>query len=272
MYRTLDPDRIIATLVTLHERITARFPGSGLARVCAELVEVARETEANINRTSRPNVWLRLGSFALLVVGALLLSRVGVIIEFKRENENLSGILQGIDAGFNILLVMGGGLLYLSTLETRWKRHQAMEHLHELRSIVHVIDMHQLPKDPSSDRPATVAVGENGAPQRPLTAFELMRYLDYCSEMLSLTGKVAALHAQATKDAAVIAAASDIGQITANLSGKIWQKISLVQAREGRNMPLPGAALSATATAGRTPPQPAAANEVPTSAAQAKDG
>ena len=217
MYRTLDPDRIIATLVTLHERITARFPGSGLARVCAELVEVARETEANITRTSRPNVWLRLGSFALLVVGALLLSRVGVIIEFKRENENLSGILQGIDAGFNILLVMGGGLLYLSTLETRWKRHQAMEHLHELRSIVHVIDMHQLPKDPSSDRPATVAVGENGAPQRPLTAFELMRYLDYCSEMLSLTGKVAALHAQATKDAAVIAAASDIGQITANL-------------------------------------------------------
>jgi hypothetical protein len=71
-----------------------------------------------------------------------------------------------------------------------------------------------------------------------------MRYLDYCSEMLSLTGKVAALYAQATKDSIVIEAASDIGQITANLSGKIWQKITLVQAREGRNLPLPSASIS----------------------------
>lgn len=252
MYRTLDPDRIIATLVTLHERVAARFPGSGLLRVCAELIEVAREAEANISSTSRPNLWLRAGALAVLVLGVVLLTKVGAIIEFKRENENLSGMLQGVDAAFNILLVMGGGLLYLSTLESRWKRHKAMEHLHELRSIVHVIDMHQLPKDPSSDRPATVAVPEAGAPQRALSAFELMRYLDYCSEMLSLTGKVAALYAQATKDSAVIEAASDIGQMTANLSGKIWQKITLVQAREGRNMPLPGSLAVTSAAAAQT--------------------
>ncbi len=242
MYRTLDPDRIIATIVALNDRVAARFPGSGLNRVCAELIQVARETEERVSATTRPNLALRIGGFAVLAFGLFMLWKIGAIIEFKRENENLSGVLQGIDSAFNILLLMGGGLLYLSTLEGRWKRHKAMEHLHELRSIVHVIDMHQLPKDPSSDRPATVAVAEAGAPQRALSDFELMRYLDYCSEMLSLTGKVAALYAQATKDSIVIDAASDIGQITANLSGKIWQKITLVQAREARNMPLPIAA------------------------------
>ena len=61
---------------------------------------------------------------------------------------------------FDAVLLTGGGMLYLTTLESRWSRHKIMEHLHELRSIVHVIDMHQLPKDPSSDRPATVAVPE----------------------------------------------------------------------------------------------------------------
>lgn len=244
MYRTLDPDRIIATIVALNERVAARFPGSGLNKVCGELIQVARETEARVNATARPNIALRLGGAAVLALGIFMLWKIGAIIEFKRENENLSGVLQGIDSAFNILLLMGGGMLYLSTLEGRWKRHKAMEHLHELRSIVHVIDMHQLPKDPSSDRPATVAVSEPGAPQRALSDFELMRYLDYCSEMLSLTGKVAALYAQATKDSIVIEAASDIGQITANLSGKIWQKITLVQAREGRNLPLPSASIS----------------------------
>lgn len=244
MYRTLDPDRIIATIVALNERVAARFPGSGLNKVCGELIQVARETEARVNATARPNLALRFGGYAVLTLGLFLLWKIGAIIEFKRENENLSGVLQGIDAAFNILLLMGGGMLYLSTLEGRWKRHKAMEHLHELRSIVHVIDMHQLPKDPSSDRPATVAVAEAGAPQRALSDFELMRYLDYCSEMLSLTGKVAALYAQATKDSIVIEAASDIGQITANLSGKIWQKITLVQAREGRNLPLPSASIA----------------------------
>ena len=37
-----------------------------------------------------------------------------------------------------------------------------------------------------------------------MTPFELTRYLDYCSEMLSLTAKIAALYAQSSSDAVVI--------------------------------------------------------------------
>lgn len=260
MYRTLDPDQIIKTLVTLNQRIDDRFPGSGLTKVCAELVLLARETESRITATSRPNLALRIAIASVLAAGIFMLSKIGAIIELKRESENLSGVLQGVDSAFNILLLTGGGMLYLTTLESRWSRHKIMTHLHELRSIVHVIDMHQLPKDPSSDRPATVAVPDKAAPQRVLSSFELARYLDYCSEMLSLTGKVAALYAQASRDSLVIAAASDIDQMTTNLSQKIWQKISIIQAREARNSPTPQ---SQTLVAAEPHKQPAVNTEGP---------
>ena len=77
------------------------------------------------------------------------------------------------------------------------------------------------------------------SPERDMTPFELTRYLNYCSEMLSLTDKLAALYAQSTSDAVVIDAVSDLSALTTNLSVKIWQKITLVQAEkrelEGRH-------------------------------------
>jgi hypothetical protein len=62
-----------------------------------------------------------------------------------------------------------------------------------------------------------------------LTPFELTRYLDYCSEMLSLCAKTAVLYPQATKDSLVDSVVGELEQLTANLSGKIWQKITIVQ-------------------------------------------
>ncbi len=99
--------------------------------------------------------------------------------------------------------------------------------LHQLQSIVHVIDMHQLTKDPS--RLLSGGAPTSSSPERPLTPFELTRYLDYCSEMLSLAAKIAALYAQATKDPVIIESTGGLEQLTANLSSKIWQKIRLTQ-------------------------------------------
>ncbi|MBL8566039.1 MAG: hypothetical protein JNM89_10005 [Hyphomicrobiaceae bacterium] len=229
MYRTLNPDKIIVTLEQLERRIDDRFPGSGLSRVCAELTGVARETKTRVAEVAAPNIPLRAVSILSLITGLMLLGYVATIIEVKRDAENLYGVLQGLDSAFNIIILMGAGALFLSGLEARWKRQQALTHLHELRSIVHVVDMHQLTKDPS--RISTVAVATPNSPQRALSPFELARYLDYCSEMLSLAAKVAALYAQGTKDPVVVETASDLGQITSNMSGKIWQKITLVQSQ-----------------------------------------
>ena len=57
----------------------------------------------------------------------------------------------------------------------------------------------------------------------------MTRYLDYCSEMLSLTSKVAVLFAQGFPDPVVTEAVSDIERIAAGLSQKIWQKIMILE-------------------------------------------
>ena len=77
-----------------------------------------------------------------------------------------------------------------------------------------------------------VSVGGDtpSSPARTLTRFEVTRYLDYCSEMLSLTSKVAVLFAQAFPDPVVTEAVSDIERIAAGLSQKIWQKIMILEA------------------------------------------
>lgn len=249
-YRSLDPDRIIDTLGKLERRIGERFPGSGLSQVCHELNNIARESKARVKAASEPNVALRVAIGAVLLAGLALLAYVGGIIEVKRDAENLFGVLEGIDAGVNILVLMGAGVFFLATIETRLHRQRALDDLHELRSIVHVIDMHQLTKDPS--KPNLVGHATASSPPRSLTPFELTRYLDYCSEMLSLAAKIAALYAQGTRDPIVIETSSDIGKLTADLSAKIWQKITLVHGQIAG--PLPAAPMLPTAGSGTVQP------------------
>ena len=66
------------------------------------------------------------------------------------------------------------------------------------------------------------------SPRRTLTPLELARYLDYCSEMMSLTGKVAALYAQHFRDEVVLGAVNEIESLSTGISRKIWQKIMIL--------------------------------------------
>ena len=61
-----------------------------------------------------------------------------------------------------------------------------------------------------------------------LTPLLLNRYLDYCSEMLSLTGKIAALYVQQFDDSVSLVAVSEVEQLTTGLNNKIWQKIMIL--------------------------------------------
>lgn len=229
MFRTLDAEKIVDTIAKLEKRIIERFPNAGLGRVCAELAEIGRENRERLDRIARPNYGLRFASAVVLGVGIALLVYVArIVLHLKSDNADLFGVMQGIEASVNLLIVMGAAVFSLVTLESRWKRKQALEDLHELRSIVHVIDMHQLTKDPSTNPAVTPPTASS--PPRLLRPAELVRYLDYCSEMLSLTSKIAALYAQNAGDPVVIDTVNDIERLTTNLSGKIWQKINIVQA------------------------------------------
>jgi hypothetical protein len=236
MYRTLDSDKIVATLEQLRARIFARFPQSSLSRVCAELTEVARENKARAARLAQPNWRLRGGVALFLLIGAVLIVYVARVVAASETPDTLFG-LQGLETIINITVLVGAGVLFVVTFESRLKRSEALEDIHELRSIVHVIDMHQLTKDPTAGSlhgPDTAA-----SPPRLLSPFELTRYLDYCSELLSLAAKVAALYAQSSSDAVVVDAVNDLERLTTNLSQKIWQKITLIS-ESGRMSYPPG--------------------------------
>jgi len=58
---------------------------------------------------------------------------------------------------------------------------------------------------------------------------ELGRYLDYCSELLSVISKLSALLVQYFNDEVLLGAVNEIEGLTTGLSGKIWQKIQLLK-------------------------------------------
>jgi len=223
MNRTLDPDKITATLKTLERRIGERFPGSGLSGVAGVLTRTAEATSAAVVEIARPHVLLRIAVALLLALFAVTLIWLGAQALDLKASRELTSVMQGLDAGVSLLIVFGGAAYYLSTVEARWRNDQALKGLHELRSIVHVIDMHQLAKDPSAaGGPRTTS-----SPDRSMTPFELQRYLGYCSELLSLASKVAALYADKLRDPVIVEAVGDIERLTTELSQKIWQKIVL---------------------------------------------
>ncbi len=272
MYRTLDPDKIVGQLGQLERRISERFPSAGLARVCAELTAVAGESRQRIAQIERRNWLLRGGVLAVLGACVVLLWKVGLLIDFSKTTaDNIYSVLQGIEATMNILVLMGAAVLSLVTVEVRVKRRRALDAIHELRSIVHVIDMHQLTKDPGSIVGGGVDATPS-SPKRTLSPLLLARYLDYCSEMLSLAAKVAALYGQSLPDAVVTSAANDLEQMTANLSTKIWQKINIVQrmiaALPTTSVPVIPKAAESRAAADVAAPTVAAGTPVPPGAPQ----
>jgi hypothetical protein len=124
------------------------------------------------------------------------------------------------------VVFLGIAAVFLRGIEGKVKRREALTGLHGLRSFAHVIDMHQLTKDPDS----ALHPDEAGphSPERSLTRAELGRYLDYCSEMLSIVNKLAALYAQASQDVEVLAAVRGVQDLTGGLTATIWQKIMIL--------------------------------------------
>ncbi len=92
--------------------------------------------------------------------------------------------------------------------------------------------MHQLTKDP--EQLLSPAMNTASSPQRSLNRFELARYLDYCTEMLAIISKLAALYVQDLDDPQVLSAVNDIQGLTTGLSSNIWQKIVLIDSLAGR--------------------------------------
>jgi hypothetical protein len=228
---TLDPRQIFETVNRLRLRVHARFPNSGLATVAAQLSDVAAKASATSVWIARPIAPLRLLVFSLIV---LILSGIGLTLwtlPLPKGGLELSQFIQVLESGINDVVLIVAAVFFLASLETRMKRSRALRSIHELRAIAHVIDMHQLTKDPEW---ILTRGSETGIlPPRSMTPFELSRYLDYCSEMLSITGKIAALYIQHFDDSVALQAVNEVESVTTALSGKIWQKLMILYALHG---------------------------------------
>ncbi len=227
-YSKLESAPIRATIRQLRDRIAERFPESGLSRVASELLAVAQQNDEVLRRLRRPVWWIRI--LAVIALLALLSLSLWIVTSFSSmahgPGNTLADLLQAVDAAINELIALALAVFFLISVEARFKRRIALTMLHRFRSLAHVVDMHQLTKDPQHvlHPVATTA----SSPVRQLTRDQLTRYLDYASEMLALISKLAALHAQDLQDAVVLEAVTDVESLTADLSRKVWQKITIL--------------------------------------------
>ena len=225
--RRLDASKLIGTAELLERRVADRFPDRGIHGLAVELVRLGDETRNRVTELAKPRRRLRiaLGVIVLIAVGLLVFSALQ--IDYGLDIDGTEEWLDIVANAIQDLVFIGIAVLFLSGIEGRLKRRGALRGLHELRSFAHVIDMHQLTKDPDAVRNP-----EQRRPTSPerLDSFALGRYLDYCSEMLSITSKLAALYAQQSQDPVVLNAVGGVQDLTGSLSNKIWQKLVVLDA------------------------------------------
>ena len=228
-FERLDAAPVQEMVVQLETRIATRFPERGLRKVAADLVQMADEVADNALETQRR---LRLvqaiarGAIVVIVVATIVVLLVALKDAVQHDELASFEWVPLIESVINDLVFAAIAVFFLYALPGRMARERLLAQLHRLRSLAHIVDMHQLTKDPERLRPGFRSTLDSVDPH--LDRNDLERYLDYCSELLSLIGKVAALCAEESQDAVVLDTVSTIETLTTSMSRKIWQKISLL--------------------------------------------
>ena len=225
----LDPERILATSALLEKRICERFPESGLSGVCGQLVELARHARETCDRLRKPNLWLRVGTAAVVLFAlAGLFGGIAIAVQTVLADSEITwaDAIQVAEAGVNNLVFLGAAIYFFLSFERRYKRGRVVRALYELRTLAHLIDVHQLTKSP--DMAGHDAQRTESSPRR-MGRFQMGRYLDYCSEMLALTSIIAALYGEGSGDAESVDAVTRVEELCDSLQRKIWQKMILLR-------------------------------------------
>ncbi|MFE5776644.1 hypothetical protein [Brachybacterium sp. NPDC056505] len=227
-FQRLDGAAVRRSADGLQNRIATRFPDRTLWEVCGEVVGIVDEINGgsgiSLRRVRAARLLSRLGMIlvAIFLGGAVALAAAEVVT--SGEAVGPLDLLPLIETIINDLVFGGIAVFFLYSVPERMERARVLRILHRLRSLAHVIDMHQLTKVPERL--------ERGSRQQggmDLDRADLTRYLDYCTEMLSLVGKSAALFAEDTSDGEVLDAVEGIETLTSDMARKVWQKIGIIQ-------------------------------------------
>src|SRR5437870_2352989 len=109
-YRQLDSDQIVQTVQMLRGRIEARFPGSGLSQVVAELLQIAQETLTRIRWIQKPHVLLRIGAAVLSIT---MISILGLMVVHIRQFQfnDYTNFIQAFEASISSVVFIGAAIL-----------------------------------------------------------------------------------------------------------------------------------------------------------------
>jgi hypothetical protein len=236
-YERLDGSEVRAVISYLGERIDTYLPRHpGLRAAADELGKVIDGLQERRRHAPWQRAALLLVSRVLIVV--VLAVSVVAVASAVRDAVARGGKLAAfewlpvVESLINDLVFAGIAIWFLLSLADRVVRNDLIRRLHRLRSLAHIIDMHQMSKDPSpvlGRAPAPGAEDLERVSPRTMSARDYALYLEYCSELLSLTSKAAALCAEESTDALVLDTVSEIENLTTGMSRKIWQKISLLR-------------------------------------------
>ncbi|MGE2722189.1 hypothetical protein [Mycolicibacterium celeriflavum] len=225
----LDGAHVATTVEQLERRIDARFGQRGLTKTARELgqlvLSVDDKAARSHERLRRTTLAARAASIAIVVATVIALGYTlrSAVVEGLDRTADWVPLTESF---LNDLVFAAIAVVFLWAFPERLERRSLLALLHRLRSLTHVIDMHQLSKDPEQVSPNYVPTAQSTL--HGLDAEQLLHYLNYCNELLSLTAKTAALCAEHSTDGVVLDTVSDIENLTTQLSRKIGQKISLL--------------------------------------------
>ncbi|WP_312919743.1 hypothetical protein [Kocuria marina] len=236
-YQHLDDQAVRASAAALQRRIYSRFPQRSLWEVCGELIALVDEvTEGggiSRRRIRTARALSRLGVLVVLLVFGTAITLAALSIWADPDALGPVDWLPLLETVVNDLVFAGIAIFFLLAVPQRLERAHVLRVVHRLRSLAHVIDMHQLVKVPERLPAARVYTEDAREDELALTRAQMTQYLDYCTEMLSLVGKTAALFAEDTTDADVLDAVEGIEALTSDMARKVWQKIAIIQEQGG---------------------------------------
>ena len=227
-FRKIDVTQIVSTAERLLRRSRERFPEAGLNELLSELLETSEASHGAVAKASRPAWWLRVILVACLVGFTSFLLWVSRLVRSSDDIMNVTVLVQTIWACVELLAVFGGSVVVMFSAEGKLRRRPLIKILSELRSLAHIIDLHQmplLPPDLRSSLPPTASSPVSGS---SMEAALLARYLGYSVEALGLVGLLSAYCAQDVSDQKVLDLAEQTENLALGLSQKITNKIGMV--------------------------------------------
>ena len=154
-------------VVQLEHRIAARFPDRGLRGVARDLTLMAGEVADNALETQRRLRSVRVAARGLSLV--VVVATVAVLAVALRDAVRAGALstfewVPLVESIINDLVFAAIAVYFLYALPGRLARERLLTQLHRLRSLAHIVDMHQLTKDPERLRPGFRPTAESVDP------------------------------------------------------------------------------------------------------------